>query len=158
MSLSESLPLLVDVLYQAGLQERIRIIASGKLVTSDQAAWALCAGADFVVSARGFLFSLGCIQSLQCHQNSCPTGITTQNPRLQKGLVVAEKAKRVASYATQINQELDMLAHSCGLSCAHEFQRNHVRIVQTAGHSIPLDRLYPYPQPDPERFIELASK
>ncbi|MBI2779300.1 MAG: FMN-binding glutamate synthase family protein [Gammaproteobacteria bacterium] len=77
LPLNEALPMLVDTLIESGLRERVRVIASGKLVTSAKVAWALCMGADFTVTARGFMFALGCIQSLQCHQNTCPTGITT---------------------------------------------------------------------------------
>ncbi len=145
LPLNESLVMLVDTLLAAGLRERIRVIASGKLVTSAHAAWALCVGADFAVSARGFMFALGCIQSLQCHRDTCPAGVTTHNRRLQKGLVVADKARRVANYAHWMNVEVDRLAHSCGLAHAREFRREHVRIVQSAGRSIPLDILYPYP-------------
>ena len=81
----QGLPRAADVLYESGLKDRIRLVASGKLVTSARAAWALCVGADFVNTARGFMFSLGCIQALRCHTNTCPTGITTHNPRLQRG-------------------------------------------------------------------------
>ena len=137
----------VDSLIEAGLRDRVRVFASGKLVTSDKVAWALCLGADFVLTARGFLFSLGCIQSLQCHKNTCPTGVTTHNPRLQKGLVVPEKSKRVATYAISINNDLDVLAHSCGLANAREFRREHARIVLEASRSRLLSDLYPYPTP-----------
>ncbi len=145
LPIGEALPLLVDLLLEYGLRDRIRVIASGKLVDSGRVAWALCAGADFVVSARGFMFALGCIQSMQCHTDRCPTGITTHDRRLQKGLVVEEKAKRVASYAHWTNHEVDRLAHACGLANARQFERRHVRIVQHAGHSVPLDLLHPYP-------------
>jgi len=143
LPLSESLPIVIDVLAAAGLRERIRVIASGKLVTSAKVAWALCMGADFTVTARGFMFSLGCIQSMQCHLDTCPTGVTTHNPRLQKGLVVSHKSERVANYARSLNHDVDVLAHSCGLANARQFGRQHARIVQLAGHSIPLDELYP---------------
>ena len=70
---------MVDSLLQADLKGRVRVIAAGKLVTSAKAAWALCAGADFVNTERGFMFALGCIQALRCHTNTCPTGVTTHN-------------------------------------------------------------------------------
>lgn len=143
LSLSESLPMVVNILCEYGLRDQVRIIASGKLITSGAVAWALCMGADFAVTARGFMFALGCIQSLQCHKDTCPTGITTHNPRLQKGLVVEDKAERVARYAHWVNQEINLLAHSCGLSNAREFRREHVRIVQKPGYSIALNELYP---------------
>ena len=69
-------------------------------VTTTVPAMSLAAGADFVNTARGFMFSLGCIQALRCHQNTCPTGVTTHNKRLQRALVVEEKYLRVANYAT----------------------------------------------------------
>ncbi len=147
LPITEALPMLVDVLLECGLKERIRVIASGKLVDSGRVAWALCAGADFVVTGRGFMFALGCIQSMQCPHNTCPAGVTTHNERLQKGLVVEDKAKRVASYAHWVNHEVDLLAHSCGLANAREFRREHVRIVQSAGHSLPMNEIYPYPSP-----------
>jgi glutamate synthase domain-containing protein 2 len=145
LPLNEALPIAVDVLVAAGLRQRIRVIASGRLVTSDRAAWALCVGADFINTARGFMFALGCIQSMQCNKDTCPTGVTTHNHRLQKGLVPEEKGRRVATYSLGINHELDLLAHSCGLTHARQFTRKHVRIVQSAGRSIPLDQLHPYP-------------
>lgn len=144
LPLREALPILVDSLSESGLRGRVKVIASGKLLTSAHVAWALCVGADFVVSARGFMFALGCIQSLQCHEDTCPTGVTTHNKRLQRGLVVEDKATRVANYARCVNTEVDKLAHSCGLLNAREFRRDHVRIVENANRSVPLDVLFPY--------------
>jgi glutamate synthase domain-containing protein 2 len=82
----------VDALIEAGLRERVKVIAAGKLVTSARAAWALACGADFVNTARGFMFSLGCIQALRCHTNTCPTGITTHNPRCSAAWWSRDKA------------------------------------------------------------------
>lgn len=146
LPIAEALPRVVDALLQADLKKRIRVVAAGKLVTSAKAAWALCAGADFINTARGFMFALGCIQAMRCHTNTCPTGITTHNKRLQRGLVVEEKYLRVANYARNMNKEIDMIAHSCGLRHARELRREHVRIVETAGKSTALNILYPYPE------------
>jgi glutamate synthase domain-containing protein 2 len=147
LSIDEALPRVVDALIETGLRQRVRVVASGKLVTSARAAWALCAGADFVNTARGFMFSLGCIQALRCHQNTCPTGVTTHNKRLQRALVVEEKFQRVANYAMNMNREIDMIAHSCGVRHARELKREHVRLVQASGQSVALNMLYPYPEP-----------
>jgi glutamate synthase domain-containing protein 2 len=145
LAIDEALPLIVDALLASGLKERIRIIAAGQLVTPARVAWALSVGADFVNTARGFMFSLGCIQALRCHTNTCPTGVTTHDPRLQRGLVVEDKAARVASYCRNMNKEVAMIAHSCGLRHARELRREHVRIVQPSGQSVALDALHPYP-------------
>jgi len=146
MPIMEALPRVVDDLIAAGLKQRIKVVASGKLVTPAKAAWALCTGADFINTARGFMFSLGCIQAMRCHSNTCPTGITTHNKRLQRGLVVEEKYQRVANYAAGMNKEIEMIAHSCGLKHARELRREHVRLVQAACSSIAMNMLYPYPQ------------
>lgn len=145
LPIMEALPRVVDDLIAAGLKQRIKVVASGKLVTPAKAAWALCTGADFVNSARGFMFSLGCIQAMRCHSNTCPTGIATHNKRLQRGLVVEEKFQRVANYALGMNSEIEMIAHSCGLRHARELRREHVRLVQTAGNSMAMNMLFPYP-------------
>ncbi len=145
LSINESLPRVVDALIASGMRDRVKVVASGKLITSARVAWALACGADFVNTARGFMFSLGCIQALRCHTNTCPTGIATHNARLQRGLVIEDKAERVANYASSINKEVDTIAHSCGLRHAREFSREHVRIVQMAGQSEALSTLYPYP-------------
>jgi len=146
LPLSESLPMVVDVLMEYGLKNRVHVVASGKLITSANVAWALCMGADFAVTSRGFMFALGCIQSLKCHEDVCPTGITTHNKRLQKGLVVTDKSERVAAYAHWVNHEINALARSCGLRNARGFRREHIRIVQKPGYSVALDKLYPYPE------------
>ena len=145
LSIDEALPRVVDALIESGLRDRVRVVAAGQLVTSARAAWALACGADFVNTARGFLFSLGCVQALRCHTNTCPTGVTTHNLKLQRGLVVEEKFERVANYCRNMNKEIDMIAHSCGLQHAREFRREHVRIVQSAGRSLALNMIYPYP-------------
>ena len=147
LSIEEGLPRVVDSLLESGLKQRIRVVASGKLVTSARAAWALCVGADFINTARGFMFSLGCIQALRCQTNTCPTGITTHSHRLQRALVVEEKYLRVANYANNMNREIDMIAHSCGVLHARELRREHVRLVQANCQSIALNMIYPYPEP-----------
>jgi len=143
MSIREALPRVADLRDKAGLYDRVRLVASGKLVNPGDIAWALAAGADFVTSARGFMFSLGCIQALKCNKNTCPTGITTHDPRFQKGLVVEDKWKRVAAYAKSIAKEVDTIAHSVGVTSPREMRRRHVRIMGDNGRSVRMDELYP---------------
>lgn len=146
MSIREALPVLADLRDAAGLKDRIRIVASGKLVNPGDVAWALAAGADFITSARGFMFSLGCIQALKCNKNTCPTGITTHDKRFQKGLVVEDKWKRVAAYAKNIIKEVETIAHSAGVQEPRALGRQHVRIMQDNGRSVPMLDLYPEPK------------
>jgi len=146
MPLRESLPLTVDILRKFGLKDRVKVCASGKMINPSEVAWAFCAGADFVNSARGFMFALGCIQALQCNKNTCPTGITTHNAKLQFGLDPASKAERVASYAKNMKKEVGTIAHSCGVAEPRLLKRYHARIVLDNGRSASMDDLYPDPQ------------
>ena len=150
LPLKEALPRLADVRDQYGLHKRVRIMASGKLITPAEVAWALCAGADFVNNARGFMFSLGCIQALKCNTNECPTGVTTHDPKLQKGLVVSDKSERVAHYAQHMIREVETIAHSCGVTEPRQLKRSHVRVVMSNELSVPLDELFPYQETMPE--------
>lgn len=145
LPLRESLPMLANALIRHDLKRRIRVIASGKLVDPASVAWAICLGADFVVSARGYMFALGCIQALQCNRNTCPTGITTHNKKLQKGLVVEDKAERVKNYCKNINYEVGVIAHACGVEEPRRLARSHARIVTDSGLSISLDELHQLP-------------
>ncbi len=147
LPLKESLPLVVDRLKVHGIRERITVIASGKLITPAEVAWAFAVGADFVVSARGFMFSLGCIQALQCNKNTCPTGITTHDKKLQTGLDPTLKAERVRNYAQNMVHEVGVIAHSCGVHEPRQLRRFHARMVCPDGKSVPLDELYPEPIP-----------
>lgn len=138
LPLNRSLPLVVDKLNEYGLKNRIKVIASGKCITPSTVAWALCMGADFVVSARGFMFALGCIQALQCNKNTCPTGITTHDPKLQKGLDPSDKAERVRSYAQNLMYDVGIIAHSCGANEPRQLNRHHAEIISDSGLPEPM--------------------
>ena len=156
LTIDEALPLVSDILYKYGLKDRIRIIASGKLITPSEVAWALAVGADFVASARGFMFSIGCIQALKCNKNTCPTGITTHNKRLQKGLNPKDKATKVANFCMNIVNDVGIISHSCGVKRPRLMKRMHVRIVQNNGRSIAMDELFPRPEILPE-YKDIAA-
>ncbi len=130
LPITQALPMVVDARREHGLEERIRIVAAGKLLTPDKVAWALCMGADFVVSARGFMFSLGCIQALKCGSGFCPTGVTASDPRLIRGLDPTDKAVRVARYAARVVEEVEIIAHSCGVADPSGFRAHHVTQVE----------------------------
>ncbi len=153
LPIRESLPLVADALTRYGLKERTKLVASGKLINPGQVAWALCMGADFVVTARGFMFALGCIQAMQCNRNTCPTGVTTHDRDLQRGLVPEEKSERVYRYATTLKKEVEVIAHSCGVTAHRGFQRFHCRMLMPDGLSRSLDELYPIPRPIPPEVL-----
>lgn len=142
LPLKESLPILVNILIKHGLRKRIKVIASGKLIVPSRVAWALALGADFIASARGNMFALGCIQALQCNKDTCPTGITTHNKKLQHGLDPRDKSTRVANYNHNLHHDLALIAHSCGLTEPRQLKPSHLRIVLESGLSVSLDKYY----------------
>ncbi|MFN7096202.1 MAG: FMN-binding glutamate synthase family protein [Gammaproteobacteria bacterium] len=127
--LNEALIFVHNALTGVGLREQICVIASGKVATGFDMIHKLCIGADMCNSARAMMFALGCIQSLQCNKNTCPTGVTTQNPRLMRGLVVEDKSARVANFQKATIHSFLELAGAMGikklddLSPWHLFQR-----------------------------------
>jgi glutamate synthase domain-containing protein 2 len=127
--LREGLTFAHNCLVGAGLRDKIRIGASGRIITAFDMVRVLALGADWCNSARGFLFALGCVQSLSCHTDHCPTGIATQNPLRQKALVVPDKAERVARFHASTMEALaDFVAaagatHPADISRAQLMQR-----------------------------------
>ena len=113
------------------------------LAAPPEVAWALCAGADAVNSARGFMFALGCIQAMKCNKNTCPTGITTHDPRFHKGLDPKDKSVRVANYAQNLMKEVSIISHSCGVPEPRRLKRYHARVVTANGLSVSLSELHP---------------
>ena len=85
------------------------------------------------------MFSLGCIQALQCNANTCPTGITTHDPKLQKGLDPIIKADRVANYAISMREEVDLIAHSCGVLDPQGLSWQHAFVINDQGQPSTLD-------------------
>ena len=95
------------------------------------------------------MFALGCIQALQCNKNTCPTGITTHDKDLQKGLVVENKQKRVAYYLRNLEKEIRIIANSCGAKRPRDLNRTHARVVVSQGRSKTLEEIYPSVQTKP---------
>lgn len=125
-----------------GIRDKIVIMASGKISTPIDIVVAMALGADSVYIARGFMLSLGCIQALECHTNHCPTGIATQNSRLEKALNIQAAAKRVATYVDVLYKETQMLAESCGYKHPNEVTPDDIMVVTSPGHLDYLSELH----------------
>ncbi len=126
MPMREGLLFVHNTLVGAGLREHIRIGAAGKIVSAFDIASVLAIGADWTNAARGFMFAIGCIQSLSCNTNRCPSGVATQDSWLQSALVVPDKAERVYNFHRLTLKALaDMLA-AAGLSHPDQLQPHHL--------------------------------
>ena len=122
----EGLLFVHNTLVAAGVRDRIKIGVAGRLVSAFDIATVLAIGADWTNAARGYMFALGCIQSLHCHTNTCPTGVATQDKSRQHALVVPDKAERVRSFHDRtVNALAEMLA-AAGLSHPDELMPHHV--------------------------------
>ena len=133
MPLREGLRLVCDVLIGFDLKKEIIVIAVGKVFSGFHIARLLSIGADICYSARGMMMALGCVQSLICNTNECPTGVATQNEALIKGLVVADKSQRVANFQRETVEAFMQIIAAAGLTDATQINRTHVyrRIDQT---------------------------
>lgn len=121
-----ALPIVDELLRQYGVRDRVKLIASGKLITPDKIAIALSMGADLVNIARGFMISVGCIMAGVCHTNTCPVGVATTDPDLQDGLVVGEKMYRVANYVMSLRAGLFNVAAAAGVESPTMLERKHL--------------------------------
>ena len=124
--LREGLLFVHNTLVGAGLRDKIRIGASGKIVSAFDIASVLAIGADWANSARGFMFAIGCIQSQSCHTNRCPTGVATQDEARQRALVVPDKAERVRRFHASTLHALADLIAAAGLRHPSEIAPRHM--------------------------------
>jgi len=124
--LQEGLLLVHNTLVGIGLREKIRIGASGKIVTAFDIARTLALGADWVNSARGFMFAVGCIQAQKCHSDRCPTGVATQDPLRQRALNVQDKSERVFNFHENTLNALRELVQAAGLNSPSELRAHHI--------------------------------
>jgi glutamate synthase domain-containing protein 2 len=126
MPMREGLMFAHNTLVGVGLRDRVRIGASGKIVSAFDIARAMALGADWCNSARGFMFALGCIQAQACHTGRCPTGVTTQDPVRQAALDVSDKASRVRNFHDNTLEALSELTAAAGLTHPSQLQPEHL--------------------------------
>ena len=143
----EALLLVHNTLVGIGLRERIKVGASGKIVSAFDIASTMAMGADWCNSARGFMFALGCIQAQSCHTGTCPTGVTTQDALRQRALVVPSKADRVHEFHKSTLHALSELVAAAGLTHPGQLKPEHIirRISSTEVTS--LATLYKFLKP-----------
>ncbi|BFT30357.1 FMN-binding glutamate synthase family protein [Alteromonas sp. D210916BOD_24] len=124
--LREALAFVDDCLVGFDLREKVKIIASGKIITAFQLVKNLSLGADICNSARGMMLALGCVQSLSCNTNKCPTGVATQDEKLARGLNVEDKYERVYRFHKKTIHALMDLLSSTGHVRTSELNRTHI--------------------------------
>jgi glutamate synthase domain-containing protein 2 len=143
MPMREGVNFVHNALIGIGVRDRIRIGASGKIATAFDMARAMALGADWCNSARGFMFALGCIQSLSCHTDRCPTGVTTQDPTRNRALAVPQKSDRVHSYHVATLHALAELIAAAGLDHPQDIRPVHFSHRVSGTDVVSFTQLYP---------------
>lgn len=144
MPLVEGLTFAHNTLLGAGLRDRVKIGASGKIVSSFDIAKILALGADWANSARGYMFAIGCIQAQACHTNHCPVGVATQDPLRQRALVVPDKAERVYRFHKNTLKALAEMTGAAGLSHPNDFRPHHLLMRESDRNMVTGQEVYPY--------------
>ena len=162
--LREGLAFVVDCLIGFDLKKDIRVIASGRIYSGFHIVRLLAQGADLCNSARGMMLALGCIQSLECNKNTCPTGVTTQDPAFFKGLNVTDKCQRVANFHKETVAAVVELIAAAGLISTEQLRRCHIQRRVSAEQVRCYDEIYQsmetgclLQQTYPERFKNLME-
>lgn len=143
MPMLDGLAFAVDTLRGYGLKEDIKVIASGKVISSFHIARALAIGADFCNSARAMMLAVGCIQALQCNTNTCPAGVATQDPELMKGLDVQDKSVRMYNFHKNTMKSFGELISAAGLDHHSEIDRSYINLRVEINKVMRYDELYP---------------
>jgi glutamate synthase domain-containing protein 2 len=144
MPLREGLIWVRNALVGTGMKDKVKIAASGKIHSGAQMAKAFAIGADWCNAARPFMFSLGCVQSMQCHTGHCPTGVATQVPWRQRGLVVEDKGERVARFQKSTLHSLREIVVAMGLSDPWSIRPVDMRERINGARSDAIDTIYSF--------------
>ncbi|MDG5748090.1 FMN-binding glutamate synthase family protein [Qipengyuania sp. XHP0207] len=147
MPLREGQIMVRNMLVGLNLKDRVKIAASGKIHSGAQMAKAFALGADWCNAARPFMFALGCVQSMNCHKGTCPTGVATQDAWRQRGLVVEDKGPRVARFQRQTVHSLREIVVAMGLSSPWEISPHDMRERLNGARSDAIDRIYTFLEP-----------
>ena len=147
MPMREGVNFVHNALVGINVRDRIRIGAAGKIATAFDMARAMAIGADWCNSARGFMFALGCIQSLSCHTDRCPTGVTTQDPSRNRALVVPHKTERVYNYHHATLHALAELLAAAGLEHPRDLRPLHFSQRTSTTEVRSFAKLYPALRP-----------
>ncbi|WP_111430563.1 FMN-binding glutamate synthase family protein [Rhodobacteraceae bacterium DSL-40] len=144
MPLSEGLVLMRNALVGAGLKGEIRLAASGKVYSGMGLARNIAQGADWCNAARAFMFSIGCIQAQRCHLGTCPTGVTTQNPARQRGLIPEVQGERAARFHAKTLEALSEIIASVGLKHPRELEAHHLMHRAGPEKAVAMDRVHTF--------------
>lgn len=141
--LNDGLNFVNNALIALGIRDKVKIIASGKVVDAFGMMIKFSLGADIINSARGMMFALGCIQALRCNSNNCPAGVATQDKSLYKLLDVESKAERVTNFHKNTIKEFRHLASAAGFEKLSDLSLEHIKRRTGPGEILSYSDIYP---------------
>ena len=144
MPLSEGLVLMRNALVGAGVKDNVKLVASGKVYSGMGLARNMAQGADWCNAARAFMMSVGCIQSQRCHLGTCPTGVATQNPWRQRGLVPEVQGERAARFHAKTIGALTEIIAAAGLKHPRDLQPHHIMHRAGPEKAVTMDRIHTF--------------
>lgn len=163
--LEDGLVFVHNTLIGFGIRDKIKVIASGKVLSAKHIVSTLALGADIINSARGMMLALGCIQALRCHENVCPTGVATSNPKFYKGLNVNLKEVRVMNFHKNTMKAFREMLEVIGVEKPSQLRRHHIRRRLGPVGDVSLEDVHPYIEkgcllagPYPDEYAELMDK
>ena len=145
MSLNDGLIYVTNSLIRYGIREKIKVLASGKILTGFHLIKAISLGADACYSARAMMLALGCIQALECNKNTCPTGVATQDPNKYEGLVIENKYKRVANFHANTLKSVSEILGATGCTSTQSLSRHSLWRRISPSEIKTYAQIYPYP-------------
>jgi glutamate synthase domain-containing protein 2 len=142
LPIKPAITLVHQTLKAYGVRDRVKLIASGKLITPDRIAVVLGMGADLVNIARAFMMTVGCIMAQRCHTNTCPVGVATTDPKLQKALDIEEKSYRVLNYLVTLREGLFTAGAAAGVASPVELSEAHIAYIDDKSQHFTLNEIY----------------
>jgi hypothetical protein len=93
------------------------------------------------------MMAVGCIQSQECHLNTCPVGVATQDPSRERALDVPDKTERVTRYQKAVVAEAISIMASMGLRDPSELNPHHLVRRVDEQHTASYADLYEWLEP-----------
>ena len=141
--LRDALVFVDNCLRGAGLRDRVKVAASGKIISAYDVVRHCALGADWCNMARPFMFALGCIQARDCASNQCPSGVATMNPKRYRVMDVEDRTKRVFNFHHHTVDAVAEMLESTGLTHTSQLNRRHIVRRLSASKILLADQIYP---------------
>ncbi|MCX6051492.1 MAG: FMN-binding glutamate synthase family protein [Campylobacterales bacterium] len=136
LTTNNALYLMDTILKKHGVRQDIKLIASGKILTSDDAIITMCMGADAVGIARGFMMSGGCIRARMCSgfgSHVCPVGMATQDEKKRASYLVVKKGEEIGNYHKNLVKNMKVVLCVMGVKSLKDLNKSFLTFKNRNG-------------------------